>query len=213
MHKYLTEFIGTFFLVLTVCMMVIAGNVAFAPLAIGLSLMIMVYAGGHISGGHYNPAVSLAAMMSGALPKSEFAPYVVAQTAGAIVAALLAQVITGKTIAPAPGAGGSDVASLLVEATYTFLLAYTVLNVAVSKRTQGNSYFGAAIGMSITVAAYSGGMLSGGAFNPAVGIGTTIVHTLMGDGVWSHAWLYVVGPFAGAALASVVFGVQEKGSA
>jgi aquaporin Z len=211
MYKYLTEFIGTFFLVLTVCMMVSAGNQAFAPLAIGLSLMIMVYAGGHISGGHYNPAVSLAAMMSGALPKSEFVPYIVAQTAGAIVASLIALVVTGRTIAPAPGAGGSDMSSLIVEAVYTFLLAYTVLNVAVSKKTQGNSYFGAAIGMSITVAAYSGGALSGGAFNPAVGLGTTIMHATMGDGVWSHVWLYIVGPFAGAAVAAIVFGFQEKG--
>ena len=211
MHKYLTEFIGTFFLVLTVCMMVIAGNAAFAPLAIGLSLMIMVYAGGAISGEHYNPAVSFAAMMSGALPKSQFVPYVISQTAGATVAALIAMVITGKTVAPAPGAGGSDMASLIVESVYTFLLCYVVLNVAVSKRTQGNSYFGAAIGMAITVAAYSGGALSGGAYNPAVGLGTTIIHGTLGDGTWSHVWLYIVGPFAGAAVASVVFGIQEKG--
>jgi len=211
MHRYLTEFIGTFFLVLTVCMMVIAGNAAFAPLAIGLSLMIMVYAGGGISGGHYNPAVSLGAIMSGALPKSQFVPYVISQTAGAVVASLVAMVVTGKTVAPAPGAGGSDMASLIVESVYTFLLVYVVLNVAVSRRTQGNSYFGAAIGMAITVAAYSGGALSGGAYNPAVGIGTTIVHATMGDGTWSHVWLYIVGPFAGAAAAAVVFGVQEKG--
>ena len=212
MHKYLTEFIGTFFLVLTVCMMVIGGS-PMAPLAIGLSLMIMVYAGGAISGGHYNPAVSLAAMMSGALPSSQFAPYVVAQTAGAIVAALLAQIITGKTIAPAPGADVSTIQALLVEAVYTFMLAYTVLNVAVSKRTQGNSYFGAAIGLVITVAAFSGGAISGGAFNPAVGLGTTIIHASMGDGVWTHVWLYIVGPLAGAAAAAVVFGIQEKGTA
>jgi aquaporin Z len=211
MHKYLTEFIGTFFLVLTVCMMVISGNAAFAPLAIGVSLMIMVYAGGSISGGHYNPAVSLGAVMSGALPTSQFVPYVISQLSGAVVATLVALVVTGKTIAPAPGDGVSVMASLIVEAVYTFLLVYVVLNVAVSKRTAGNSYFGAAIGMAITVAAYSGGALSGGAFNPAVGLGTTIVHATLGDGTWQHVWLYIVGPFTGAALAAVVFGVQEKG--
>src|SRR5262245_17307927 len=113
MKNLLTEFIGTFFLVLTVGLTVTA-NSPMAPLAIGASLMIMVYMGGHISGGHYNPAVSLAATMRGALPTSQYVPYVVAQIAGALVAALLVDVITGKTFAPAPGANVSTTAALLV---------------------------------------------------------------------------------------------------
>ncbi len=211
MHKYLTEFIGTLFLVLTIGLTVTAGS-TFAPLAIGLSLMIMVYAGGHVSGGHYNPAVSLAALMSGALPTSQFGPYVAAQVAGATIAALLVQVITGQTFAPAPGANVTTMAALLVEFLYTFALAYMVLNVAVSKKTQGNSYFGLAIGMTVAVGAFAGGGISGGAFNPAVGIGPTIIHATMGSGDWSHLWLYLVGPLAGAAVAAVVFGIQEKGA-
>jgi aquaporin Z len=210
MHKYLTEFIGTLFLVLTIGLTVTAGS-EFAPLAIGLSLMIMVYAGGHVSGGHYNPAVSLAAMLAGALPRAEYLPYVLAQVVGATVAALLVFIITGQTFAPAPG-GASTLAALLVEVLYTFALAYMVLNVAVSKKTQGNSYYGLAIGMTVTVGAFAGGGISGGAFNPAVGIGPTIVNALMGSGGWSHLWLYLVGPLSGAAVAAVVFGVQEKAS-
>lgn len=211
MHKYLTEFIGTFFLVLTIGFSVTAGS-TFAPLAIGLSLMVMVYAGGHVSGAHYNPAVSLAAMMRGALPTSQFAPYVVAQIAGATVAALVVQVITGQTFAPAPGANVTSMSALLVEFLYTFALAYVVFNVAVSKATQGNSYFGLAIGMTVTASAFAGGGISGGAFNPAVGIGPTIINATMGSGDWSHLWLYLVGPFLGAAVAALVFGIQESSS-
>ncbi|MEQ1692642.1 MAG: aquaporin, partial [Gemmatimonas sp.] len=138
------------------------------------------------------------------------APYVLAQVAGATVAALLVQVITGQTFAPAPGASVTTMSALLVEFLYTFALAYMVLNVAVSKKTQGNSYFGLAIGMTVTVGAFAGGGISGGAFNPAVGIGPTLINATMGSGDWTHLWLYLVGPLAGAAVAATVFAVQEK---
>ena len=210
MHKYLTEFLGTLFLVLTIGLTVTAGS-EFAPLAIGLSLMIMVYAGGHISGAHYNPAVSVAAMMAGALPKSQLVPYMLSQITGATLAALLVFIITGQTFAPAPG-GVSTLAALMVEVLYTFALAYVVLNVACSKKTQGNSYYGLAIGMTVSAAAFAGGGISGGAFNPAVGIGPTIVRALMGSGDWTYLWLYLVGPLSGAAIAALLFGVQEKAS-
>ena len=210
MKKTLTEFIGTFFLVLTVGLTVTAGS-TFAPLAIGASLMIMVYMGGHISGGHYNPAVSLAAMMRGALPASQYAPYVVAQIAGAVAAALITYVITGRTFAPAPGADATTLGALLVEILYTFALCLVVLNTAVSRRTQGNSYYGLAIGFTVVVAAFAGGGISGGAFNPAVGIGPILVNAAIGGGSVAALWLYIVGPLAGGALAALVFGLQEDG--
>lgn len=210
MKKTLTEFIGTFFLVLTVGLTVTAGS-TFAPLAIGASLMIMVYMGGHISGGHYNPAVSLAAMMRGALPASQYAPYVIAQVAGAVAAALITYVITGRTFAPAPGADATTLGALLVEILYTFALCLVVLNTAVSRRTQGNSYYGLAIGFTVVVAAFAGGGISGGAFNPAVGIGPILVNAAIGGGSVTALWLYIVGPLAGGALASLVFGLQEDG--
>lgn len=207
MRAYLTEFIGTFFLVFTIGLVVTAGA-PMAPLAIGLALMVMVYAGGPISGGHYNPAVSLAAVMRGALPSGQFVPYVVSQIAGATVAALCVQIITGKTFAPAPGADVSVKSALLVEVLFTFALAYVVMNVAVAKRAAGNSYFGLAIGMTVTAAAFAGGGISGGAFNPAVGIGPTIINASMGGGNWSSLWLFIVGPLAGGALAGLVAGYQ-----
>lgn len=208
MKNMITECIGTFFLVLTIGLTVTAGS-QFAPLAIGASLMIMVYMGGHVSGGHYNPAVSLAAMMRGALPSRDFVPYVVSQVVGALAAAIVTYVVTGKTFAPTPAADASTVAALLVEVLYTFALALVVLNVAVAKKTQGNSFYGLAIGFTVVVAAFAGGGISGGAFNPAVGIGPTIINATMGGGSWGALWLYLVGPLVGGALAATVFGLQE----
>src|SRR5580765_33070 len=133
MRNLVTEFIGTFCLVFTVCLTV-TGEVPMAPLAIGCSLMVMVYMGGHISGAHYNPAVSFALLLRGKMPGKDFIPYVVAQVLGAIVAAYLSSVIFGRTIPIAPSANASVVAALLVEILFTFALALVVLNVATSRR-------------------------------------------------------------------------------
>jgi aquaporin Z len=151
--KYLTEFIGTFFLVLTIGLTVLT-DAPMAALAIGASLMIMVYMGGHISGGHYNPAVSLALLLRGKLPGSEFVPYVLAQVAGALVASFTVYAVLGKTFAPAPGDGVGVLSVVLLEALYTFALALVVLNCAASEKTKGNSYYGLAIGFTIVVAAF-----------------------------------------------------------
>jgi aquaporin Z len=208
MRNLVTEFIGTFFLVFTVCLTV-TGEVPMAPLAIGCSLMVMVYMGGHISGGHYNPAVSLAVLLRGKMPGKDFIPYVVAQVLGAIVAAYLSSVIFGRTIPIAPSANASVMAALLVEILFTFALALVVLNVATHPDVKGNSFYGLAIGFTIVVAAFAGGGISGGAFNPAVGTGITLVHALLDGGSFASWWLYLVGPFAGGALAAVVYKIQE----
>jgi aquaporin Z len=209
MARYLTEIIGTFFLVLTIGLSVL-GQSPMAPLAIGASLMIMVYMGGHISGGHYNPAVSLAVTLRGKLPRGELVPYWVSQLIGATLAAFVVYLIMGQTFAPAPGPTASTLGALLVEILYTFALALVVLNSACSERTKGNSFYGLAIGFTIATAAFAGGGVSGGAFNPAVGIGPTLVHAFLGGGTLSHLWLYLVGPLVGGALAAVVFGIQEQ---
>jgi len=209
MIKYVTEFIGTLFLVLTIGLSVI-GQAAMAPLAIGFCLMIMVYMGGHVSGGHYNPAVSLAAALRGKLPSSDVVPYMVSQVLGAIVASVIVYVITGQTFAPVPGATASPVAILLVEILYTFALALVVLNTATHAKTKGNSHYGLAIGMTVATGAFAGGAISGGAFNPAVGIGPTLVNALLSGGSFASLWYYLVGPFLGGFLAAVVFKHQEE---
>jgi len=211
MNKYLTEFVGTFFLVLTIGLTVLSGS-SLAPLAIGSSLMIMVYMGGHVSGAHYNPAVSLAVLLRGKLDLKEFMPYVLFQVGGGLAASGMVFVILGKTFAPSPAETASSVAALLVEILYTFALCLVVLNVATSKATEGNSYYGLAIGFTIVVAAFAGGPVSGGAFNPAVGIGAILMNALVADGSFANLWLYLIGPLAGGFLAAVVFKVQERTS-
>jgi aquaporin Z len=209
MRAYLTEFIGTFFLVLTVGLTVLGGT-PLAPLAIGASLMVMVYMGGHISGGHYNPAVSLACAMRDKLPWGQLLPYMVAQLAGALAASLTVYFILGTTFTLAPAAGITPGRAVLVEALYTFALALVVLNVATIEKTKGNSFYGLAIGFTIVVAAFAGGPISGGAFNPAVGVGPIVVNTLLGGGSPAAVWIYLLGPLLGGAAAAGALHLQGE---
>ncbi len=209
MQKLLTEFVGTLLFLFAIELAVArAGDLT--PLVIGCALMTMVYMGGHVSGAHYNPAVSLAVLLRGKMTGGEFVQYSTAQILGATVGCLLAVFATGQSFAPAPGEGVGTGAALLVEIVFTFALALVVLNVATAKATSGNSYYGLAIGFTIVVAAFAGGKISGGAFNPAVGIGSTVVHAMRGGGSFSHLWLYLVGPLAGGALAALVFHAQGQ---
>ena len=207
MNKLLTEAIGTFILVFTICM-VSLGNFPNAPLVIGASLMIAVYMGGHVSGAHYNPAVSLALWMRGKLPSKDLVPYWVSQLIGAVVASILAWQIHARTFAPAPGEYVLAIDALFTEMTFTFILVLVVLNVACTKATEGNSYYGLAIGFTIAVGAAAGGGVSGGAYNPAVGLGPTIVNAMNG-GSLGDVWLYLVGPFAGGSLGAIVYAIQH----
>lgn len=207
MREYLTETIGTFFLVLTVCLTVI-GNHPLAPVAIGASLMVMVYMGGHISGGHYNPAVSLAVALRGKLPMKQLLPYWGFQLVGAILAALVSRVVTNQTMHFFPSPSATVTEALLVEFLFTFALCIVVLQTATSSKTAGNSYYGLAIGFTVVVAACAGGGISGGAFNPAVALGPVIVDALLARGPYHLAWIYLVGPLLGGAVAAWVFKTQ-----
>jgi aquaporin Z len=207
MRNYVTEFVGTFFLVLTVGLTVLSGS-PLAPLAIGSSLMIMVYMGGHISGGHYNPAVSLAVLLRGKIDTPTFVAYIAIQFVAAIVASFVVYLILHQTFAPAPAPTATALGALLIEVLYTFALCLVVLNVATASDTQGNSYYGLAIGFTIVVAAFAGGGISGGAFNPAVGLGPIVTRFLLGQGSLGDLWLYLVGPFVGGALAAGVYRLQ-----
>jgi aquaporin Z len=140
----------------------------------------------------------------------EFVGYIVSQLAGALAAALVVYAVRDKTFAPAPGDGVTPTGALLIEVLYTFALALVVLNSAASAKTHGNSFYGLAIGFTIVVAAFAGGPVSGGAFNPAVGLGPIVVNAILGGGSWADLWLYILGPLAGGALAAWVFGVQER---
>jgi aquaporin Z len=200
MKKYLVEFIGTFFLVFVVGLCVVnPGAGAMAPLAIGATLMVMVYAGGHISGGHYNPAVTLAVWMRGKCDRSEAQAYMIAQFIGSIVAATLVGYLKHNSlvIILTPNIPRA----FMVEVLFTFALAYVVLNTATAKGTQGNSFYGLAIGSTIMVGAYAAGSISGGAFNPAVALGIT----LMGLSKFQNLFMFLVANFSGGALAATTF--------
>jgi aquaporin Z len=204
MNKYIVEFIGTFFLVLVVGMTVVEpGAGMFAPLAIGCTLMVMVYAGGPVSGGHYNPAVTLGVWMRGKCETKEVLPYMVVQVLGAAAAALTVGFQKGN---PVLTPMVPDVTkALLNEFLFTFALVYVVLNVATSKKSAGNSYFGLAIGFTVVVSAFAGGSISGGAYNPAVAAGIT----MMGLASLSNIWIYLAGNFAGGAAAALVYKIAN----
>jgi aquaporin Z len=201
MRKYVTEFIGTFGLVFTVgC--AVTGKAVLAPLAIGAALMVFVYAGGHISSGHYNPAVSLAAYLRGRLSRQDLGPYWLAQAAGALVAAGLAMFVVNPAPFPALDMSGRAIGEgLVAEFIFTFALAYVVLNVATSKDHPGNSFYGLAIGFTVFTGATAVGRISGGAFNPAVALGASV----MGLFSWSNIWIYLLADFAGGAAAALAF--------
>jgi aquaporin Z len=212
MKKYLVEFISTFFLVFTIGMTVLApgaGNLA--PIAIGAVLMVLVYAGGHISGAHYNPAVTIAAWLRGKCPASDILPYLVAQVAGAEIAAVAVKALKTGLVAKAAALGGpmtpEVLPALLAEFLFTFALVWVILNVATAKGTAGNSFYGAAIAFTVTAGAYAVGNVSGAVFNPAVALGVCTLGIIS----WGSLWIYLVANFAGAIVAVYAFKAANPG--
>jgi len=201
MNKYIAEFIGTFVLVLTIgCTVIGAGATVIAPLAIGAALMVMVYAGGHISGAHYNPAVTLAVLIRGKVLVADVIPYIIAQVAGAAVASLVVSKCLRAGVAVtamSPNVGPA----LLAEFLFTFALVYVVLNAATAEGTSGNSFYGLAIGMTVMTGAFAVGDISGGAFNPAVAVGIS----MLGLSSWSNIWIYLAADFGAAIFAAIIF--------
>src|SRR5882762_5451561 len=200
MNKYIAEFIGTCFLVLTVgCTVIGDGAGALAPLAIGSALMVMIFAAGHISGGHFNPAVTLGVWLRGKFEAKDVTPYMVSQVSGAVVAAFAVKFLKGgSAVTPLQPA---TLPALVAEFLFTFALVYVVLNTATAKGTSGNSFYGLAIGFTVLVGAFSVGNISGGAFNPAVAVGSSV----MGLSSWPNIWIYLLADFVGAVGAAAAF--------
>jgi aquaporin Z len=187
-RKYAVEVVGTFFLVFTVAVSVLSHS-TFTPFAAGGVLMVMVYAGGHISGGHYNPAVTMAALWRRRIGPADAVAYWIAQFAAGVVAALVARaVVNPATVTSLHPSGHTLTATAIVEFLFTFALCYVVLNVATSKDQEGNAFFGLAIGFTVVAGAFAVGGISGGAFNPAVSLGAASA----GLFAWSTLWVYIV---------------------
>jgi aquaporin Z len=202
MKKYIAELIGTFFLVLTIgCSVIGTGAGPLAPLAIGSVVMVMIFASGYISGGHFNPAVTLGVWLRGKLEAKDVAPYMMFQIIGAVLAAFVVEFLkAGTAVTPLHPA---TVPALVAEFLFTFALVYVVLNVATAKGTSGNSFYGLAIGFTVLVGAFSVGNISGGAFNPAVAVATSIMRLSS----WTNLWIYLLADFGGAAVAAGAFKV------
>ncbi len=198
MKVLLVEFAGTFLFILTFGLAVVPPSVGpFAPLAIGMMLAALVYAAGPVSGGHFNPAVSLAAWLRGKCPGKTALLYAAVQLiAGALAAILVSTLRSGSP--PVVPAVHDAVKLGVVEFLFTFALAYVFL--ATSPKGVGNSYFGLAVGATMMAGMYAGLPLSGGTFNPAIALGTSI----MGLASWDLLWIYLIAQLAGAALAAIV---------
>jgi aquaporin Z len=198
MKKYVAEFLGTFFLVLVIAL---TGN----PIAIGAVLVALVYMGGYVSGAQYNPAVTLALWISKKMPSKEVFPYMLTQLVAGLAAAIVYFVVTGMKFVPQMNPGISFTSALVVEILFTFLLASVVLHVAATEKTKGNEYFGLAIGLTVMAIAFAGGPISGGAFNPAVGVGPLLFDSANLGNNTINLLLYLIGPFIGGGLAGLVY--------
>jgi aquaporin Z len=206
-RKYVVEFIGAFFLMFAVGMAALSGSV-FVPLAAGGMLMVMIYAGGHISGGHYNPAVTVAALVRGRIGIRDAAGYWIAQLVGGVVAGAVARaVVNPAAVRTLTLSGHGEAAAAVVEVLVTFALCYVVLNVATSKDQPGNGFFGLAIGFTVAAGAFAVGGISGGVFNPAVALGGATAG-LFG---WSTIWVYILVELAAGAVAGLAFLVLNPG--
>jgi aquaporin Z len=200
-RKYAVEAIGAFFLVFTVSVSGLSGS-AFTPLAAGAVLMVMVYAGGHISGGHYNPAVTMAALWRRRIGLGDAVAYWIVQLAAGVVAAIVARAILNPGSVKTLNLSGTTlIAAAVVELLFTFALCYVVLNVATSKDQPNNSFFGLAIGFTVAAGAFAVGGISGGVFNPAVALGGATG----GLFAWSTLWIYLVVQLVAGAAAGLVF--------
>eukprot|EP00753_Platysulcus_tardus_P010681 PLAT2959.1.p1 GENE.PLAT2959.1~~PLAT2959.1.p1 ORF type:complete len:254 (+),score=89.02 PLAT2959.1:49-762(+) len=198
--KLAVEFMGTLFLVLTV-------KLSEMPLAIGSVLMVMIFAGGHISGAHYNPAVTLGVTLRGGMKMQEMLLYWLVQLAGGLAGGFLGNALgatSGTHGSPQLGMNINAGQGLLAEFLYTFALVTVVLNVATTKSNADNSFYGLAIGFTVFAGAASAGPVSGGVFNPAVGLGTVVSAVsigLPGDAVW----IYFLAPLLAGAFAAAFF--------
>ncbi len=200
-RKYTVEAIGAFFLTFVVAVSVLSGSV-FTPLAAGAALMVMIYAGGHISGGHYNPAVTMGALVRGRIGIVDAVPYWIAQVVGGVVAGVIARaVVNPATVKTLTLSGHAEAAAAVVELLVTFALCYVMLNVATSKDQPGNGFFGLAIGFTVTAGAFAVGGISGGVFNPAVALGGATA----GIFAWSTIWIYVLVELGAGVAAGLAF--------
>ncbi len=197
MRRLVVEFLGTFFFLLTIAL---TGN----AVAIACMLMAWIYIGGYISGGHYNPAVTLAVGLRGNWLWSSILRYWGAQVLGGVAAFAMAYYLSGQLIITEPVAPLGK--AFLVEVLLAFVLALVVLIVGVSDKFKNSTVFGFAIGFTIPALAALGSPISGGLFNPAIALGSHIFGLAKGHPFHGmNVLMYVVGALLGGALAAYMY--------
>ncbi len=206
--KLMTELVGTFVFISVIAVSGPIGPIS--PLAIGSALMVMVYMGGHVSGAHYNPAVSFGLFLRRVIDAPTMVAYWITQLIAGVLAFTFGYLVTGHTPGIHPGTGVYWSSALAVEIVFTTALVLVVLNVAATKATEGNSFYGLAIGFTVAAGAFAAGPISGAAFNPSVGVAATAAAAIFGATSWSDLWLYIVGPLVGAVIAAGVHLAQTR---
>jgi aquaporin Z len=209
---FLMEFFGTFTLVFIIGASGAENNLAdksHRPIAIGFGLMAMIFMGGHISGGHYNPAVTLGILATcrGKIHPIKSLLYILTQVIAATLGALFVYQVTFPpyTFYASVESHHTNIQGAVIEAYITFILVSVVLNVATTKATGDNSFYGLSIGAVIIAGAYTVGGITGGAFNPAVGTGPMLARFFITREFYWSFWVYWVGPLGGALAAAGFF--------
>ena len=174
MKKYSIEFLGTFFLLL---ISALTEN----PIAIGLGLASLIYVGAHVSGAHYNPAVSIAMVIRGEINKTECFKYCIAQILGAIAGSFIYFLITNNVFEIQPDSDTTRTQFLIAEFIFTFLLVITILFVGTHPKLKDNQFYGAAIGLTVIASQYSIAEISSSVLNPAISIGPAIFNIFSGQ--------------------------------
>lgn len=162
-----------------------------------------IYAGGHISGAHYNPAVTLAFWLRGKFDGKDFPGYLFAQFSASIVASIIGLFLLEDN-APIEASAFSNeevISAIVSEFLGTFVLVFVILSVATSKTTTGNQYYGLAIGLTVVGISYVFGGVSGGAFNPAVAIGFMVIKMM----AWSNIWVFFIACFGSSVFAALIY--------
>lgn len=196
MKRYIVELIGTFFLTLAICL-------TNQPIGIGLMLAAMIYLGGHVSGGHFNPAVSLTMFLEGLLKIQTLTYYIAAQLTGSFLAALVYNILSDVTFFPAPAQQVLTWEAMFIEAILTFVFCSVILIIAQKKMPSSDiSISGLVIGLVLAALIFTGGDISGGVFNPAVGTGTILFDIFKGGESFDLLAIYLIGPFVGSIAAS-----------
>jgi MIP family channel proteins len=207
-RKLAAEFVGTFGFFLIgytgIAAIVETGAPVYVPIGFGFGLAAMIFAFGHISGGHFNPAVTAGLTAGGRFPMSDVVPYWVAQLGGGLLAALTVRIVFSSEAADklvtTPGSGISDGKALVVELIFTFLFVLVIATVATDSRAPWNGVFAPlAIGLFIFTQASVIGPISGGSLNPAISLAPAIVAADLSD-----VWIYIIGPLAGGVLGGLV---------